>query len=126
MMTFSILLYAGSLISISWGVAHIIATRRVVKGFGRLTEDNKRLIQMEWVAEGLTLCFLGTLVLLTAMTPSGRSPASIIVYRTAAAMALALAGWTAVTGARTSIIPIKICPWIMTIVAILFFVGSVL
>jgi len=125
-MTLPIMLYAGSLISILWGVAHIIATKPIIKGFGKLSEDNRRIIQMEWVAEGLTLFFLGTLVLLTTITAGGTNVASLVVYRTAAAMALVMAGWTASTGARTSIVPIKICPWIMIIVAILFFAGSVL
>ena len=59
------MLYIGSIITIGWGIAHIIAARAVVKGFGDISEDNKKFILMEWVAEGLTLCFIGVLVLLT-------------------------------------------------------------
>jgi len=34
--------------------------------------------------------------------------------------------WTALTGARTSVVPIKICPFVKTIVAILFIVASII
>jgi hypothetical protein len=41
-------------------------------------------------------------------------------------MLLVMGGLTAMTGARTSNIPIKLCPVVKTIVAILFLLGSVL
>ena len=64
-MVANILLYAGAIITIGWGIAHIFAARVVVKGFRDISEDNKKFILMEWVAEGLTLCFIGVLVILT-------------------------------------------------------------
>ncbi|GAG39002.1 unnamed protein product, partial [marine sediment metagenome] len=37
-----------------------------------LSSDNKKILTMEWMAEGLTLCFLGVLVALaTAMLGPG-------------------------------------------------------
>ena len=35
-----------------WGVSHIIPTKQVVAGFGDIGRDNRRIITMEWVAEG--------------------------------------------------------------------------
>jgi hypothetical protein len=125
-MTAYIMLCSGSLMSIFWGVAHIIPTKPVVKGFGKISEDNRRIIQMEWIAEGLTLCFLGALVLLITITAGVVNPASSLVYRASAAMLLVMAGLTAVTGARTALIPIKICPVVKVVIAGLFFLGSVL
>ena len=49
-----------------------------------------------------------------------------MVYRAAAVMLLVMAVWTGVTGARTSIIPFKLCPIVKTAVAILFVWASVL
>ena len=121
-----ILLYIGSILITLWGIAHIIPTKSVVNGFGPISEDNKRIITMEWVAEGLTLCFIGLLVLFITILGGSQNPASIIVYRISALMLIVMAGWTLLTGVRTSIVPIKICPLVKTIVAILFFVGSVL
>ena len=119
-----ILLYAGSIIIIIWGMAHIIPAKSVVSGFGAVSEDNRRIILMEWVAEGLTLCFIGLLVLFITIIGGAQNPVSVIVYRACAAMLVAMAIWTQLTGARTSIVPIKICPYVKTGAAILFFLGS--
>ena len=121
-----ILLYVGSIVIILWGVAHIVPTKAVVEGFGSITEENQLLITMEWVAEGLTLCFIGILVLYVTLRAGSVNPVSVIVYRASALMLLVMAGWTGLTGAMTSIIPIKICPIVKTAVAILFILGSLL
>jgi len=120
------LLYAGSIIITLWGIAHIVPTNNVVSGFGTISEDNKRIITMEWVAEGLTLCFIGLLVLFVTILGDSQNDASLIVYRASAGMLIVMAAWTALTGARTPIVPIKICPFVKTLVAILFILGSVL
>ncbi len=119
-----IMLYVGSILIIIWGVAHIIPTKSVVGGFGAISEDNKRIITMEWIAEGLTLCFIGVLVLL--ITIWEENSVSISVYRASAAMLIVMAGLSLLTGARTSIVPMKICPLVKTTVATLFLLGSVL
>ena len=121
-----ILLYIGSIAIILWGIAHIIPTKSVVKGFGTISADNRRIITMEWAAEGLTLCFIGVLVLLVTIWGGSQNLISIIVFRVSAAMLVIMAGWTLLTGARTSIIPIKICPLVKTAVVVLFFLGSAL
>lgn len=119
-------LYVGSIVIFLWGVSHIIPTPGVVDGFGSITRDNQLIITMEWVAEGLTLCFIGALVLYVTLRADPTDPVSVIVYRAAAIMLLVMAVWTGLTGARTAIIPIKICPFVKTFVAILFIKGSLL
>jgi hypothetical protein len=119
-----ILLYVGSIVIILWGVSHIVPTKSVVAGFGSITDENQLIITMEWVAEGLTLCFIGILVLYVTLRAGSGTPVSVIVYRASALMLLVMAVWTGLTGARTSIIPIKICPIVKTVVAILFILGS--
>ena len=120
------LLYAGSIIITLCGIAHVIPTKNVVTGFGQISEENKRIITMEWIAEGLTLCFLGLLVLLVTILEGSQNNVSLIVYRASAGMLVVMAGLTALTGARTYIMPIKICPIVKLIVAILFILGGVL
>jgi hypothetical protein len=120
------LLYVGSIVIFLWGVSHIVPTPGVVAGFEPITEENRLIITMEWVAEGLTLCFIGALVLCVTLLAGSTSPASVIVYRASAVMLLVMAVWTGLTGARTSIIPIKICPIVKTAVALLFIWASVL
>ena len=121
-----ILLYVGAGVITLWGIAHIIPTKSVVNGFGQISQDNKRIITMEWVAEGLTLCFIGLLVLFVTLWGGFQNEASTIVYLTSAAMLVVMAILTASTGARTSILPIKICPAVKIAVAILFSLGTVL
>ena len=121
-----ILLYIGSIVIILWGIAHLVPTKSIVSGFGSISEDNKRIITMEWIAEGLTLCFIGVLVLFITILGGSQNPVSIIVYRISALMLIIMAGLSLLTGARTSIVPIKICLVVKTTVAVLFFVGSVL
>ncbi len=122
----NILLYMGAGIITVWGIAHIIPTKAVVKGFGEISQENRRIITMEWIAEGLTLCFIGLLVLFVTIWGEAQSRTSIMVYMASAAMLVIMAALTSVTGARTSIVPIKICPFVKIAVAILFILGTLL
>ena len=38
------LLYSGSAIIMIWGIAHLIPTQAIVKGFGAISEDNKKIL----------------------------------------------------------------------------------
>jgi len=51
----TVLLYVASALCATWGMAHLFATRGVVSGFGDISIDNKRVITMEWVVEGIAL-----------------------------------------------------------------------
>ena len=121
-----VLLHTGSVIIIIWGVAHLIPTRAIVRGFGAISEDNKKIITMESIAEGLTLCFLGALVLMVTIVGGSEDQVSKAVFWASSIMLLIMAVLTAVTGARTSLVPYKICPFVKATVAILFILGSVL
>ena len=122
----AILLYVGAAVITVWGIAHIVPTKSVVNSFGKISQDNRRIITMEWIAEGLTLCFIGLLVLFVTIWGETQNRTSAIVYLTSAVMLVVMAVLTSVTGARTSIVPIKICPFVKIAVAILFFLGTVL
>lgn len=122
----SILLYIGSGIIFIWGVAHLIPTKSVIAGMGQISEDNRRLLLMGWIAEGLTLCFIGILVFLMTMLVGPQNPASEIVYRASYIMLALMAALTSNTGARTNIVPMKICPFVKMTVAVLFLLGTIL
>ena len=121
-----VLLHTGSVIIIIWGVAHLIPTRAIVRGFGAISEDNKKIITMESIAEGLTLCFLGALVLMVTIVGGSEDQVSKALFWASSIMLLIMAVLTAVTGARTSLVPYKICPFVKATVAILYILGSVL
>ena len=116
----------GSMVITLWGIAHLLPTKSVVSGFGTISGDNRKIITMEWIAEGLTLCFIGLLVILVTLYAGPQNLVSVLVYRVTAWMLVVMAGLTFVTGAKTSITVIKVCPLVKSIVAILFFLGSAL
>ncbi len=114
------LIYIGSAIIILWGIAHLVPTKNIVKGFGAISGDNKKVLAMEVIAEGLTLIFLGVLPLLVTALGNFQGTAEHIVYIASAVMLLVMALLTLLTGARTPVIWYKICPAVKTVVAILF------
>jgi len=125
-MTNEVLLYTGSAVSIVWGIAHLAPTKPVVKGFGDISPNNKRIIIMEWLAEGFTIIFIGLLVLLVTALYDYSNAVSTLVYRVCAGMLALMAILTAFTGARTKITPIRICPFVKISAAVLFILGSTL
>jgi hypothetical protein len=122
----TVLLYAASLVVTAWGIAHIAPTKGVVKAFGELSPDNRRIITMEWVAEGMALVFIGVLVFVVTLMSGGLGPVASAVYWLSAGMLLIMAVWTLLTGARTNIVPIKICPAIKMLAAALIVAGNLL
>jgi hypothetical protein len=121
-----ILLYLGSGVILLWGVGHIIPTRSVVKDFGEISKDNRLIITMEWIAEGLTLCFIGILVAIVTILGGLENEVTQIVIRASAVMLIVLAFVSSATGARTSITPMRLCPRVKGGVALLFVLGAVL
>lgn len=106
-----------------WGVAHLFATKNVIAGFGELSQNNKQILTMEWLAEGFTLIFIGALIFLITKFYGTADGASVFVIRAATVMLIAMSILSFFTGFRTTIIPIKICPFVKILTAILFFMG---
>ncbi len=123
-MTSMIMLYVGSIAITLWGIAHVAPTRPVVEGFGALSVDNRRIITMEWIAEGLTLSFIGLLTLLVTALGWSQTAVAVFIYRVSAVMLIVMAGLSWMTGARTSTLPMKVCPYVKTAAAILLLLGS--
>jgi hypothetical protein len=107
-----------------WGVAHAIPTRQVLKGFEPITPDNRRVILQEWLAEALTMWGLAAIVITVTAVGGASADASGWTYRAVAALLVALAVLTGVTGARTPVIWFKICPVLLTLSALLLFGAS--
>ena len=79
---------------------------------------------MEWIAEGLALCFIGALVFIVNIWGGTDVKAPLIVYRACAGMLIVMALLTLFTGARTPLVPIKICPAVKTVIAVMIIIGS--
>ena len=41
----------GSLVLIIWGIVHIVPVRSVVRGFGALSPENRRVVSSTWIAK---------------------------------------------------------------------------
>ena len=119
------LLYLGSGLTVVWGTAHLFPTRPVVQGFGDISIDNKRIITMEWINEGLVLIFIGVLVAAaTAIDPS--NIVSTAVYFISVLMLLAMAVLSLFTGFKISFLPFKLCPFIFSFSAGLIIIGGLI
>ena len=125
-MVLAVLVYIGSIMVVLWGTGHIFPTKNIVKGFGTLSDDNKKIITMEWIAEGMALIFLGLLPLFTVIFSDGSEIAFYISILGSAVMLIAMAILSSFTGARTTVLPMKMCPFIKTLGALLMILGAVI
>jgi hypothetical protein len=117
-----VLLYAGSALPVIWGIAHLFPTRSVVDGFGDISLDNRRIITMEWIIEGVALIFIGTIV--GAVTYVDRSSdVSRLVYTLVFATLNVLSVVSLLTGFKIGFLPFKMCPVIFTTSSILILAG---
>jgi hypothetical protein len=120
-----VLLYPGAILIGIWGIAHLIPTKNVIAGFGDISEDNRNIIAMEWIVEGVAFILIGILVsVVTYLGPTGKIPRA--VYTVIASGLIALAIVSLFTGFKVRFLPFRLCPIILTISAVLIFVGGAL
>lgn len=119
------LLYLGAGLTAVWGIAHLFPTASVVKGFGDISRDNRRIIMMEWIVEGVSLILVGALVAAAASIDPAQA-VSRAVFLISAGGLLILALVSLFTGFKVRFIPFKLCPLIFTVSAVLILVGGVL
>lgn len=116
--------YLAALLLVVWGAAHLMPTAAVADSFGAISLDNRRILIMEWVAEGITHISLGVLVILTTAIQGSGDPTTELVYRISAAVLVVLAGLTAMTGSRTAVIWFRVCPAVLSTAAALLVAAS--
>lgn len=121
-----VLFYLGAIVIFLWGSAHIAATPPIVKGFGEISLDNRRIITMEAAAEGLSLGFIGLLVITTTLLKDDSDQLANGIYLLSAVALFVMAGLSWMTGAKTPILPMKICPIIKTCVGCLWTVAVII
>ena len=118
-----VMLYIASIMTGLWGVAHLFATRGVVTGFGDLTTDNRRIITMEWIVEGISLISTAAFVAAaTAIQPE--APVSSAIYMVAIGTLVVLAVVSLFTGFKVAFLPFRLCPFIFGISAALITWGA--
>ena len=120
-----VLLYTGSAFILFWGIAHLFPTRSVVSGFGDISVDNKRIITMEWIIEGIALIFIGLInAIVTAIDHT--SSISLVIYLSSGLVLIVLAFVSFLTGFKISFLPFKLCPVIFITAAVLIILGALL
>ena len=114
--------YAGAFFVFFWGLAHLFPTRSVVRGFGEISPDNKRIIAMEWIVEGAALIFIGVLLALATVIDHAAAVARG-VYWLSFIMLNALSLISLFTGFKVHFLPFRLCPVIFTTASILLLLG---
>ncbi len=118
-----IIIYIGAALSAIWGIAHLIPTKNVVAGFGGISDDNRNIITMEWIVEGVALIFIGALVALVTYADMS-NPISKLVYGVSACALLSLAIVAFFTGYKVKFLPFKMCPFVLALSAAFITVGG--
>lgn len=122
-MTNPVILYIAAAITFLWGVSHLFPTASVVRGFGDISEDNRNIIKMEWITEGIALMFIGIIV--TGVTYIGsENEVANFIYVSSSVVLVVLAIVSLFTGFRIILLPFKLCPYLFTISAVLILLGS--
>ena len=119
----SVLAYLAAALIALWGVAHTVPTRAVISGFEPISRDNRLVITQEWVLEAVTMWFVAAIVSV-ATAVGGGSTLTGWLYRVTAILLVVSAAWTALTGARTSVVWFKICVGLLTVTAALLVAAS--
>ena len=120
-----VLLIIGSLLPIIWGVAHLFPTAAIVKGFGSISQDNVRIITMEWIAEAVALMFMGFVVFFATLIDR-KSPVSTAVCWVSVVGLNVLSVVSLFTGFHIQFLPFRLCPPIFTGSSVLILLGMLL
>ncbi|MHA2096429.1 MAG: hypothetical protein ACW98F_17560 [Candidatus Hodarchaeales archaeon] len=118
-----LLIVIGGILPIIWGTAHIIYTKGAVRDFGEISKDNQLIITMEWVYEGITLIYIGSLIVLLIVLFGSTEDVVRTVCLASALMLFIMALWSLLTGFKIDFLPFKLCPLIFTSSAVLILIG---
>ena len=123
MMGNPVLLYVAAAMTGVWGIAHLFATKGVVRGFGDLSPDNRRIITMEWIVEGVALISIALFVTAATVVQPGGARSSA-VYAVAIGTLVVFAVVSLFTGFKVAFLPFKLCPLIFGVSAALIAWGA--
>ena len=119
-----VFLFLGSTSVALWGIMHLVQTRPVVAGFEPLSDDQRYVLKMEWIVEGVSLVFVAALITTVTAMLGPEALGSKIVYWAVGLFLLAMATVSLLTGAKASPLPYKLCPPIFTMAAVLILAGG--
>jgi hypothetical protein len=114
---------AAGLLMIVLGLAYIVKSGPMVKDYKIILSGLKRVLAMALVWQGLTLCFIGAIVVVLAVLGQ-RDAGSRLVSSLCAGMLLVLGIWTGSTGGRSEYVLFRIGQFALIIAAMMIFVGN--
>lgn len=120
-----ILLGLACVVMVSWSVGVFIATHCLVGGFGDILPDNRRIITMEWLGEGITLLAIAAFVA-TASILDAASVVALGVYSVAVISLVVLAVLALSTTFRIRFLPHRLRPFVFGLAAVLIAAGALL
>ena len=123
MMGNPVLLYIAAALTCVWGIAHLFATKGVIAGFGDLSADNRRIITMEWIVEGVALISTAAFVAAATAVQPGAAVSSA-VYAVAIGTLVVLAVVSLFTGFKVAFLPFRLCPVVFGVSAALIAWGA--
>ena len=118
-----VLLYIAAAVTCVWGIAHLFATKGVIAGFGDLSADNRRIITMEWIVEGVALISTAAFVAAATAVQPGAAVSSA-VYAVAIGTLVVLAVVSLFTGFKVAFLPFRLCPVVFGVSAALIAWGA--
>ena len=118
-----VLLYIAAAVTCVWGIAHLFATKGVIAGFGDLSADNRRIITMEWIVEGVALISTAAFVAAATAVEPGAAVSSA-VYAVAIGTLLVLSVVSLFTGFKVAFLPFRLCPVVFGVSAALIAWGA--
>lgn len=107
-----------------WGVAHLFPTRSIVRGFGDIGTENRRVITMEWIFEGVTLIFAGVLTAAVSLAADNTSVTATVAFTVTAALLIVMAVISLLTAGRNTFIAYRLCAPIFSASAILLLAAA--
>lgn len=118
----SIILHVSAAMLVIWGIAHLFPTHSVVKNFGHVSMDNKHIIAMEWIAEGVFIIFIGSIIAVLTYFDY-KNDISIVIYLICFVALNILALVSLFTGFKIRFLPFRLCPFIFLTSAFLIIVA---
>ena len=116
------LFYAAAFLTCGWGIAHLFPTRSVVKGFGEISQDNRHIITMEWIVEGVALIFTGLLIAVVTWTDRTHIISEAVLWMCIIHLNV-LSVVSLFTGFKINFLPFKLCPLIFTGSSVIIVIG---
>ena len=119
-----VLRVVGSVVLIVWGIAHIVPVCSILRGFGEISKENRRVVSSTWIAEGITVIFVGAIMGLTSYYGNIFADFENLLTQACAGFLLGIALLDVFTKSRNPVLPMKLCPIIVGGAGVLYLVAT--